>query len=407
MPLEQKHLDGLVSSDPAQRKQAIIEVSRASNPDALKWLAEIYRHDPEPELRELALKAGRHIKATSTPQPPVVDMPSATPTTSVSIEDSREKWLYDRAMDYLVMGDRVKAAGELRKLLARNPNLGSNSSVLLLAGQITGQPPEQAVESLMDAKQHRQFVSNQTRTQRRSSSRGPLRWISLLLALVALGVAIFFFIDSGALQRYQLADRMNRLEENARQVHGITYYVLVPPGDPPARGWPALVVMHGYGGRGRDMLLPFVDFAEREGVLLIAPSFGQYPFPYDELTLPVLNAILRDVDQQTPLHDLGAVFYGFSAGGEIATLFAGRYSSQVAGITAEGAPEIHQPPRDRGLPYNILYGEKDELRNFTSPSVDNLRNLGYPVLYEVIAGVGHEMTARGVGLAMDMVRTTY
>lgn len=69
----------LHSPDPLQRRQAIIALGRAKDPRALSALAEVYRTDPVPELREMALKAGRYIKQQAQPAaPPPYEPPPAS-----------------------------------------------------------------------------------------------------------------------------------------------------------------------------------------------------------------------------------------------------------------------------------------------------------------------------------------
>ena len=52
----------LDDADPARRKQAVIALGKSRDASALKPLANVYRSDPEPEIRELARKAGVYIK---------------------------------------------------------------------------------------------------------------------------------------------------------------------------------------------------------------------------------------------------------------------------------------------------------------------------------------------------------
>jgi hypothetical protein len=52
----------LKSRDPTVRRQAIVRLGKSLDERALPLLAGVYRGDPDPELRELALKAGKHIR---------------------------------------------------------------------------------------------------------------------------------------------------------------------------------------------------------------------------------------------------------------------------------------------------------------------------------------------------------
>jgi len=56
----------LKSSEATQRRQAIVGLGKLADQRALPLLANIFRSDPDPALRELAKKAGQHIKKQST-----------------------------------------------------------------------------------------------------------------------------------------------------------------------------------------------------------------------------------------------------------------------------------------------------------------------------------------------------
>src|SRR6185436_4124175 len=114
MPIDSQVVTQLESDDPEQRKAAIVALARAADAEALPLLVKRYRTDPDPALRELARKAGLHIKAQSQPPaapppmvpevPPGAAVTEISPTTSVSRNvlesDHNAKWHYDRALDF-------------------------------------------------------------------------------------------------------------------------------------------------------------------------------------------------------------------------------------------------------------------------------------------------------------------
>lgn len=69
----------LQSPDPNQRRQAIIALGKSRNPAALQHLAQIFRNDPEPNLRELARRAGVHIRQAMDGGAPPEPAPAASP----------------------------------------------------------------------------------------------------------------------------------------------------------------------------------------------------------------------------------------------------------------------------------------------------------------------------------------
>ncbi|MBE2182930.1 MAG: hypothetical protein IAE89_05860 [Anaerolineae bacterium] len=92
-----RYLAQLKSADPAQRRQAIISLGKLGNFAAMPLLAEVYRTDPDPELRDLARHAGLAIRqrnpgmsGTAVP-PPTSPPPSASsPAFTVSLDDVPE-----------------------------------------------------------------------------------------------------------------------------------------------------------------------------------------------------------------------------------------------------------------------------------------------------------------------------
>ncbi len=57
-----QYIQQLASEDPVNRRQAILALGRAGDARSLGALEQIYRHDPDPVIRELALRAGRRIR---------------------------------------------------------------------------------------------------------------------------------------------------------------------------------------------------------------------------------------------------------------------------------------------------------------------------------------------------------
>jgi len=57
--MDPERLDQLQNPDPAVRREAIIALGRSKDLVALPELAEVYKNDPVPELRELTRQAGR------------------------------------------------------------------------------------------------------------------------------------------------------------------------------------------------------------------------------------------------------------------------------------------------------------------------------------------------------------
>ncbi len=78
-------LEQLKSIDPEERKKAIITLGRLRNKVAMKPLEEVFRKDPDPDLRALAYKVARYIVEESQKTNPIrgtVTEPDFLPDTS-------------------------------------------------------------------------------------------------------------------------------------------------------------------------------------------------------------------------------------------------------------------------------------------------------------------------------------
>src|SRR5258708_5964982 len=75
-----RYIQQLSSQDVETRRLAIIALGNSADQRAMAALANVYKTDPDPELRDLALKAGRHIKRTTTGSMQVVQAAPTQPT---------------------------------------------------------------------------------------------------------------------------------------------------------------------------------------------------------------------------------------------------------------------------------------------------------------------------------------
>jgi HEAT repeat protein len=59
--LYEYHLARLKDKNPQVRIQSINELLALGNPEALKALEDLYRNDPDPDVRKTAVEAGRQL----------------------------------------------------------------------------------------------------------------------------------------------------------------------------------------------------------------------------------------------------------------------------------------------------------------------------------------------------------
>ena len=195
-------IDQLQSSDPAERRQAIIALGRGKNPGALPALEDASRNDPDPELRELARKAGAFIRQqtgntiqSAMSAPPITysemkkDDSYASPSTPLRVYETplpvaessvskqnipvrgREynvsKGDKERAHHYVesalsanMRGDDARAMKDLTQALKLNPNLINDSYFGSVAASVTGTSGDEAVRMIVDGQKRKDFVND-------------------------------------------------------------------------------------------------------------------------------------------------------------------------------------------------------------------------------------------------------
>lgn len=145
------YLRQLHSDDPAQRRQAIVALANSRDPAALKPLAALFRSDPDPALRELALKAGRYLRQYA-PEKPVSEVEIGARDRDLA------KKLLDAATTYHLEGDKGRATDNLGKALSLNPTLQEEPFVANLVMSLTGMSVADAVPLLTHPDRRRALV---------------------------------------------------------------------------------------------------------------------------------------------------------------------------------------------------------------------------------------------------------
>jgi hypothetical protein len=163
----------LQSPDPAERRNAIIALANTKDPAALKPLATVYRSDPDPALREMALKAGRYIHQQSEPMQagPGPSMGAADDSagasaaqiggTSEPVSKRKQqiaKGHLDAAVGFHTQGYTARAVESLGKALATDPNLIKSAIASNLAITLTDRPLKDAIPILTQPKLREAFV---------------------------------------------------------------------------------------------------------------------------------------------------------------------------------------------------------------------------------------------------------
>lgn len=200
-------LDGTVvqldSADPAVRRAAIIALGRSKDPAALRPLAAVYRTDPDPALRELALQAGRYIRQHTAAPPPTLEPPPAEAVPAAALPGAEDRAVSERdrerarnyvdtALSHHTAGQRGRAIEALGKALSLDPALAKEPFVRNLMITLTGRASNEALALLTDNRQ-RAALSAGIDGKEKPASAPPradddATWPAVLLDLALYGV---------------------------------------------------------------------------------------------------------------------------------------------------------------------------------------------------------------------------
>jgi len=211
--MDEQILKWLDSPNVEDRKRAVKKLAQSGDRQALKYLSALYKTDPNEEVRELAVKAGRYINqqlnaaastpATTPPQatpkdynrnwqgPPPKDDPKPAPSdepvyvTVSKTAEERSKGLMESAMEALVAHKTEAARKMAHQAFSLNPNLQHDAYYRSLAGEIMGMPLDAAVAELLSGSQK---AKNSDKPKRKNDGSGEAREATWSDALVDLGI---------------------------------------------------------------------------------------------------------------------------------------------------------------------------------------------------------------------------
>ena len=173
------------------------------------------------------------------------------------------------------------------------------------------------------------------------------------------------------------------------------FWVYTPSSYAAGAPLPVLLLLHGNGGQGLDMIHVWEDFAEQKGILLVAPTLNYNAGA--EGMVPQLFPQLFDTFKQSWQFDTHRVYvFGVSAGGylsyDAATLLSDRFAA--AGVFAAIiTPDYYWIVNHavRKTPIAIYIGDHDQFFTLaeTRSTRDFLLANGFPVHYTEYVNQDH------------------
>ncbi|MBI9051207.1 MAG: hypothetical protein JEZ00_17420 [Anaerolineaceae bacterium] len=433
--MQENWLEDLKNSDPKVRSRAIVAMAESHDAEALKALKYLFEKDADPQVRELAKKAGAHLwkklnaeqpqspnsglKAThnqatsaapaqqqkvsqpseneqTSPAQETVqslhpDIPQGTPTTAQPTPDHKQAETSQAAQLSAAIDVNSKKLETARIQLNRALSYlvkGDQASAMRSLQQACKLNPKLLTDQVamnlaseltgLPASEAMQTIGSKQKIDLpkndKTTNSAPKSRSSLYMligALLVLVVALVLFLQSGLGTRYAVVINRMLLNQKQTTIAGYDVYVIPPKGDAPADGWPVVVGLHGYGGTA-DQMLGYANQFTNQGILYIVPTFGGYePFPGNGPIQP-MTQILSEVKNNYSISSDGVVMLGLSQGGEFSYRFSLMRTEWIKGVVTAGAPYFDEAmPPSRTTPYNFSWGSEDGLQDQVIPILVN------------------------------------
>jgi poly(3-hydroxybutyrate) depolymerase len=190
---------------------------------------------------------------------------------------------------------------------------------------------------------------------------------------------------------------------------GVRYpnIVRVPSGYEGSQPLPALLLIHGAGGKGQDMVNLWESFADSHHIILVAPTLP-LDAEFEKLVPRLFPALMDSVKQQWNVDPNRIYVFGYSAGGYVtfdAATLASTYFAAAAVFADIIAPEYYQiiQQAQRRTPIAIYIGDHDQYFSVKQVQAtrDRLVANGFPVHFVVVPHQDHNYAAASVFVNSD------
>jgi len=180
---------------------------------------------------------------------------------------------------------------------------------------------------------------------------------------------------------------------------GEGYRYLVTAGDPKGPPAPAVLLLHGAGGRPDEMVDAWKKFAAREHIVLIAPELPR-KLEFEAKAPQVFRCVVEDARRFASVDPQRIFVFGYSMGGYLAfdaAMFDSEYFAAVAvyGMTINPDYDGIVKEAKRKTPIMLLIGERDPTLTLAQArrTRDLLVKNGFPLEYKELKGRDHNYWA--------------
>jgi predicted esterase len=178
------------------------------------------------------------------------------------------------------------------------------------------------------------------------------------------------------------------------------FYVFVPSSFDGIHPAPAVLLIHGGGGKGPDMIGAWKNFAQQNGIILVGPTLP-LGGNFETAVAPQLYPMIMDAVRGEWKIDAKRIFlFGFSAGGYTvfdASMLDSQYFAGGGVFAAVITPDYDWIVQraTRKIPIAIYLGDHDQF--FTVAQAQSTRDLlaanGFPVRLTIFPNLAHNYGA--------------
>jgi len=186
------------------------------------------------------------------------------------------------------------------------------------------------------------------------------------------------------------------------------YSVFVPSTYNQTQSLPAILLVHGGGGNGPDFMKLWQGFAEKNGIILVAPTLP-LGAALEALVPQLFRALMDLVKTQWNVDSRRIYVFGYSAGGYStfdAAMLDSTYFAAAGVFAAIITPDYYWivPKAQRKTPIAIYIGDHDQFFSLaqTRATRDLLLANGFPVHYVEIANQDHNYAAVSAWVNQDV-----
>jgi poly(3-hydroxybutyrate) depolymerase len=170
---------------------------------------------------------------------------------------------------------------------------------------------------------------------------------------------------------------------------------------------PTVLLLHGAGDRAENMIEAWKRFAEKQGIVLLAPELPR-DIKFEDVAPQVFRCVVEDAKQAVAIDAQRVYLFGNSMGGYLAfdgAMFESQYFAAVAVHANRIAPDYEWivTRAQRKTPIAIYIGDHDQF--FSQDAVrktrDLLRKARFPVHYVELDHHDHNYYARADEINAD------